>query len=340
MRVLVTGGAGFIGSHMAERLLDEGHDVIVLDNESTGSRENVPLGAEYVLADVTCPDQLEPVFAGGVDAVFHIAGQVSLIRSYLDPSLDLRTNVQGTINILQHCLRFRVPRLLYASSMTVYGDTSALPTPEDTPCRPVSYYGITKYAAERYVHATARRQDLDFDFQATSLRMYNVYGPRQALDNPYQGVLGIFIGNILRGEPITIFGDGQQSRDFIYIDDVVDAWVSALTNPEAYGRVFNLGSGRRLGIRQLADYAASAFGRSSGKTEIVHAPGRSGEQRHVEADITLAREVLHWQPRVPFDRGLEETVQWALSAHRKATVRADAGASEPEPSHPDRAGNG
>jgi UDP-glucose 4-epimerase len=315
MRILVTGGAGFIGSHMADRLVRNGHEVMVIDNESTGRASNVPAGADYAWTDVTQLDRLEHTCKKGFDAVFHIAGQVSLIRSYSDPVLDLRTNVQGTINMLQLCLRHHIPRFLYASSMTVYGHTIALPTSEDTACVPMSYYGITKYAAERYVLATAERVDLDFDFQVTCFRMYNVYGSRQALDNPYQGVLGIFIGKLLRGEPITIFGDGHQSRDFIYIDDVVDAWVGALTNPSTYGRVINLGSGRRLPIRQLADHVLSAFNCARNDTSIVFAAGRSGEQRHVEADITLARKILKWEPRVPFEQGLGETVKWAKSVY-------------------------
>jgi UDP-glucose 4-epimerase len=134
-----------------------------------------------------------------------------LIGSFTDPVHDLQTNVQGTVNVLQLCLHYRVSRLLFASSMTAYGRNGVLPTPEDTPCQPISYYGITKYAGKLYVHATAERPDLDSDFRVTSFRMYNVYGSRQALDNPYQGVLGIFLGNVLRGEPITIFGDGEQT---------------------------------------------------------------------------------------------------------------------------------
>jgi len=313
MNILTTGGAGFIGSHMAERLVTDGHRVVVVDNEATGRAENVPRGAHYVRGDVTDRACLEDLFASGLDAVFHVAGQVSLIRSFTDPQVDLRTNIGGTVNVLQLCLKYRVPRLLYASSMTVYGSTDILPTPEETPCRPVSYYGITKYAAERYVHTTAERVDLDFEFRVTSFRMYNVYGPRQALDNPYQGVLGIFLGNLLRGEPITIFGDGTQSRDFIYIDDIVNAWVSALENPDAYGRVFNLGSGHRLSIRELADHVLSSFDRTPEDERLVYAPGRPGEQRHVEADVTLARKVLGWEPRVPFDQGLAETARWAAS---------------------------
>lgn len=311
MKVLVTGGAGFIGSHLAERLLAEGRDVVVIDNEATGRRDHVPPGARYLKGDVSRLDDLEPAFRLGLDAVCHIAGQVSIIRSFDDPVADLRTNVQGTVRVLQLCLRHRVPRLLYASSMSVYGPADILPTPEEAPCRPVSYYGISKYAAERYVHTTAERVDLDFEFHATSFRMYNVYGPRQALDNPYQGVLGIFLGNLLRGEPITIYGDGEQSRDFAYISDVVDAWAAALTNPAAYGEVFNVGSGREISINGLADHALAAFGSTRDDHLVVYAPGRPGELRRVAADTSRARARLGWHPRVPFEAGLAETVRWA-----------------------------
>src|SRR5262249_38042625 len=139
-------------------------------------------------------------------------------------------------------------------------------------------------AAERYVRATADRPDLDFTFNVTCFRMYNVYGPRQALNNPYQGVLGIFLGNLLRGEPITIFGDGNQSRDFVYIDDVVRAWTGALCNPASFGRVFNLGSGRRLSINDLAGSVLRATGHAVGEYPVIHKAARPGEQRHVEAD--------------------------------------------------------
>jgi UDP-glucose 4-epimerase len=311
MKVLITGGAGFIGSHLGEGLLAEGHEVVVIDNEATGRREHVPAGARYLRGDVSRTDDLEPAFRLGLDAVCHIAGQVSIIRSFDDPVVDLRTNVHGTVRVLQLCLKYRVPRLIYASSMSVYGHTDVLPTPEETPCRPVSYYGISKYAAERYVHATAERADLDFDFRVTSFRMYNVYGPRQALDNPYQGVLGIFLGNLLRGEPITIFGDGEQSRDFVYVGDVVAAWAGALDNPASYGKVFNLGSGRQISINRLADHALFAFGQARDKRAVLYASGRPGELRQVEADTSRARTLLGWQPRVPFEVGLSETAHWA-----------------------------
>jgi UDP-glucose 4-epimerase len=314
MRILVTGGAGFIGSHMVDRLLANGHEVVVIDNLATGLRENVPANAHFVQGDVSQIEDMERAFAGGLDAVFHIAGQVSLIQSYTNPTIDLRTNVMGTLNVLTTCVAHRVPRLIYASSMTVYGSDVPLPTPEDSPCEPASFYGITKYAGERYVHVMAARRDLDFPLKITAFRMYNVYGPRQALDNPYQGVLGIFLGNLLRNEPITIFGDGEQSRDFVYVGDIVDGWVGALGNPASYGKSINLGSGKRLSINCLADAVLSAFQRMRRDYRVNYAPGRSGEQRHVEADNTRAHELLGWQPRVSFEAGLAETLKWSVTS--------------------------
>ena len=311
MRILVTGGAGFIGSHLCRRLLAEGHAVMVVDNESNSRRETVPAAAQYLHGDVTVPAELEPAFARGLDAVCHIAGQVSIIRAFADPVADLRTNVEGTLNVLQLCLKYRVPRLIHASSMTLYGDCRTVPTPETEPACPDSYYGITKQAAERYVHATAQRSDLGFDFGVTSLRMFSVYGPGQSFSNPYQGVLGIFAGNLLRGEPITIYGDGEQTRDFVYIDDIVEGWVRALHTPASAGGVFNLGSGRSLSINQLAQSAIAAFGYEPGGHRIVRAPARPGEQRTIQADIRQARSVLGWEPRTTFEKGLAATVRWA-----------------------------
>jgi UDP-glucose 4-epimerase len=312
LRILVTGGAGFIGTHLSRRLLDNGHDVIVIDNEFNSTRESVPAGARFVFGDVTQPQDLEPVFAEECDAVCHLAGQVSIIRAFDNPVADLRTNVEGTINVVEMCLRHRVPRLIYASSMTTYGNTSVVPTPETEPCRPDSYYGITKFAAERFVHATAARPDLDAPFDVTSLRMFSVFGPGQAWDNPYQGVLGIFLGRIQRGEPITIFGDGEQTRDFVFIDDIVDGWLGALQAPQATaGKVFNLGSGRPHSINELAAKVLAANGHGPGDYDLRHAPARPGEQRRVQADIRLAREAFGWQPRTSFEDGLAATMRWA-----------------------------
>jgi UDP-glucose 4-epimerase len=311
---LVTGGAGFIGSHIADHLVESGYRVVIIDNESTGFRENVNPKAIYVLGDVTNLEDLQRVFSYGVDVVFHIAGQASTIRSFNDPLGDLDINVVGTINVVQKCLEHRVPHLLYASSMTAYGRPSELPIHEEMPCCPVSYYGVTKYAAERYVHATALRNDLDFPFHVTSFRMFNVYGERQRIDNPYQGVMGIFIGNVIRNEPIIIHGDGEQSRDFIYISDVVDAWIQAWHNPTAYEQVFNLGTGRRHSINQLADAILAAFDNSRENYPVQYAPLRPGDQRHMEADVAKAARILEWQPQVSFASGVDRTARWAIGS--------------------------
>lgn len=315
---LVTGGAGFIGSHIADHLVDSGDRVVVIDNESTGFRENVNPDAIYIHGDITRMDELKQAFAYDPDVVFHIAGQASTIRSFDDPDDDLRVNVEGTLNVLRMCLEHRVPRLLYASSMTTYGHPAKIPTPETEPCAPISYYGITKYAAERYVHATADRVDLDFDFQVTSFRMFNVYGERQSLENPYQGVVSIFIANILNGEPITVHSDGEQSRDFVHIQDVVNAWMSALDNDGAYGEVLNLGTGVRHSINRLVDVTLAAFGHSRETYPVEYAPLRPGDQRHMVADIEKTHRILGWQPRVDFAEGMEQTVCWAV-AHKQGT---------------------
>ncbi len=315
MKVLVTGGAGFIGIHLTKRLLSDGHEVVVLDNESNGDPMLVPKAAKYTRGDVTNPDDLERVFVKGLDAVCHIAGQVSIIKAFADPVADLRTNTEGTVQVLKACVKHKVPRLLYASSMTLYGNAAKVPTLETEPCVPDAYYGITKLAGERYVHATGERPDLGFEFSVTSLRMFSVYGPGQSYNNPYQGVLGIFSGNVLRGEPITIFGDGEQTRDFVFVEDIVDGWSRALTSSAAKGQVINLGGGRATSINHLAKAVVNAFGQPDHK--ISHAPGRAGEQREVQADIRKAREVLGWQPKTSFEEGLKQTVEWAKQEFTK-----------------------
>ena len=308
---LVTGGAGFIGSHMVDRLIHDGHRVIVLDNLSTGSLANLPPAAIFQEGDVTDVATLRPVFENGIDAVLHIAGQASTIRAFSRPHEDLAVNVAGTVNVIQMCLEYRVPRLLYASSMTVYGDTATVPLPETEPCRPFSYYGITKYAAERYVLSTGQRSDIDFRFDVTAFRMFNVYGERQRLDNPYQGVMGFFLGSVLRHTPIIIHGDGAQSRDFVHIADVVDAWMAAVDRPASFNRVFNLGCGTSIAIRQLAHEVIAACGYPPSTYPLVWEPLRPGDQRHMVADIGVARQLLEWRPAIALAPGIKRTLAWA-----------------------------
>lgn len=313
MRALVTGGAGFIGSHITDRLIANNFEVTVIDDESTGKSENINPEARYIKGDIRDLLTLERAFVPKPDVVFHIAGKASTIKSFDDPYEDLSTNILGTVNVIQLCLKFKVNRLLYASSMTVYGEPSSLPINESEPAKPISYYGITKFSAERYVHSTALRNDLDFGFNVTSFRMFNVYGPRQSLTNPYQGVMAIFIACALQNKPITIFWDGKQSRDFVYIDDVVDAWMLAIKNPKSHGEIFNLGCGRRHTIDELADATLKSLGKSKDTHPIIYNEKRPGDQRHMEADISKAEKILNWRPKVSFEDGILKTVEWAKS---------------------------
>jgi UDP-glucose 4-epimerase len=311
-RVLVTGGAGFIGSHLVDRLLAEGFAVTVLDSLATGLRERVPEGAVFVEGDVADGAVVADVFATEhFDAVFHVAGQASIRLSFARPEADLAANVLGTVNVLRGCVESGVSRLLHASSMTIYGEPDRIPTPEDAPCLPVSYYGVTKYAAERYVHIAGNRPDLDL--AVTSLRMFNVFGPRQSITNPYQGVLAIFIGNVMRGEPITIHGDGLQTRDFVYVDDVVDAWMHVFDLPETFRKAFNIGSGRESSVNELADAVLGAHGESRSTWEIRVEPTQMGDQRRAAADTTAMRR-LGWSCRSSLADGMAATVSWAQAA--------------------------
>jgi UDP-glucose 4-epimerase len=310
-RILITGGAGFIGSHIAEVLAESGNHVIVFDNLSTGSRANLPDSIKLVRGDVRCVDDLAPVFTDGVDVVLHIAGQASIRLSFQDPANDLNVNTLGTINVLQQCVQHHVPRLLFASSMTIYGHPETVPTPEDTPAVPVSNYGVTKYAAERYVHIMSTRRDLGFDFNVTSFRMFNVYGPRQSLTNAYQGVLAFFMGNVLRGEPITIHSDGEQFRDFVYISDVVRAWIKAIDQPATFGETINLGTGRPTSVNQVCDAVLQASGHARSTYPIQYGDAQPGDLRQSLADIRKAQSLLGWEPKVTFEEVIEQTFAWA-----------------------------
>lgn len=315
--ILVTGGAGFIGSHVTDLLIARGYRVTVFDNESTGKRADVNPQATFVHGDVRDEATLETVFKTGIDAVIHIAGQASIRLSFMHPEADLNVNTLGTINVIKQCIKYRVGRLLFASSMTIYGTPEIAPTPETAFPAPVSYYGVTKYAAERFAHITATRKDLDFEFNVTSFRMFNVYGERQSLTNAYQGVFAIFMGNVLRGEPINIHSDGEQSRDFVHVSDVARAWVDAIDNPKTYGEVMNIGTGRPISVNRLCDMVLDAFGYSRQTYTVNHHPAQPGDIRVSSADITKAHTLLGWQPTIAFEDGMKETIIWAKGVMQK-----------------------
>jgi UDP-glucose 4-epimerase len=307
---LVTGAAGFIGGYLCERLLTAGYHVVGIDNETTGFRDNVPKDVEYIVGDIRDEFALARAFGRTVDVVLHTAAQVSNIASFSDPENDLDINVRGTLKVLQMCLRGQVPRFLHASSMAVYGEPAEVPTTESSACVPLSYYGITKYAAERYVQETGRRTDLGFPFQVTSFRMFNVYGPRQSLTNMYQGVISVFIANLLLGQPITLYGSGLQSRDFVFVGDIVSAWLAAIDNPGTYGQVVNLGTGQDVTIRHLIDTLLAVFGRGE-DYPLLKKPTLPGDQFRIAADVTRAAALVGWKPDTSFAEGLAKTVDWA-----------------------------
>jgi len=310
-RVLVTGGAGFIGSNLADELIRRGYKVTILDNLSTGLKENINKKAKFIKGDVKNPNGLKKVFRDKINVIFHIAGCASTIKSFDNPAKDLMTNVLGTVNIINAAVKYRVPRLLYASSMTSYGVPEKLPVKETQGTRPIAYYGITKYAGERYIMATGLRTDMPVKIETTAFRMFNVYGRRQSLTNPYQGVVSIFIGNVLRGEQVTIFGDGEQSRDYVHIKDVANAWIGAIDNKKAFGEVFNLGSGMRISVNALVDTILKSFGKNRKEYKIIYKEARPGDQRHMQADIGKAKKFLNWKPGISFDDGMADTIEWA-----------------------------
>lgn len=309
--VLVTGGAGFIGSNISDELISRGYKVVIIDNLSTGLKENINSKAKYIKGDVRNTKDLDKVFKNKIDVIFHIAGCASTIKSFNDPAQDLNTNVGGTINIINYAIKHKVTRLLYASSMTSYGVPDAVPVKETMGTRPIAYYGITKYAGERYVLATGLRTDMGFKLNATAFRMFNVYGRRQSLTNPYQGVVSIFIGNVLRNEQVTVFGDGKQSRDYVHISDVANAWIGAIENKKAYGEVFNLGSGIRVSVNELINITLRSFGKTRKTNKVIYKPERPGDQRHMQADISKASKLLQWKPRIDFEDGLRDVINWA-----------------------------
>ena len=297
--VLVTGGAGFIGSHTARLLLDRGYRVVVLDNLYSGSRSNVPEGAELVVGDVADRETLARALRG-VDHVVHLAAIVSVDEAREDPWSTLRINVLGTLNVLEQSYRHGVGRVVYASSCAVYGEQEVLPITEEAPLRPINIYGASKLSGEALVHAYREEKGLS----TVALRYFNVYGPGMR-GGPYAGVVYKFLTAALRGEPLTIHGDGEQTRDFVYVADVARANLAALESDA--GGAFNIGTGVSITIKRLAEMVLEVTG---SRSPIVHSDPRPGDIRHSRASISRARRLLGWEPLTDLKMGLEKTVEW------------------------------
>ena len=316
-RVLITGGAGFIGSHVADLFLAKGWSVEIIDNLSSGKRANVNPAARLHVLDIRSADAAELVAFAGFDALIHLAAQMDVRRSVADPLFDASVNIVGTLNLLEAIRQSASarPRVVFASTGgAVYGDAATPPSSETTPKEPDSPYAIAKLSAEYYLSYYARIHGLD----TTSVRFGNVYGPRQ---DPHgeAGVVAIFCGRILDGRSLLVFGDGTQTRDYVHVGDVAEATFAAATAelPRARrvdDRAFNIGTGVGTSVLDLASTLLTAAGATS---PIEFAPKRPGEQQHSFLSIDKARDALDWAPRVSLERGLADTYTW-FAARRAA----------------------
>ncbi|MCX5855336.1 MAG: NAD-dependent epimerase/dehydratase family protein [Deltaproteobacteria bacterium] len=302
-RVLVTGGAGFIGSHLAKKLIQAGYHVFVIDNLSTGRRSNIPEAAEFIELDLSLTNSLDELQDLHLDAIFHLAAQSSGALSFVDPHADLRSHIYSTFNLLQYCLKFKVNRFLYASSATVYGDPLYLPVDENHPKNPKTYYAAGKIASEAYVNLFN-----SLGVNTTILRMPNVYGPGQNLENKNQGMVSIYLSYMLGNSPIVVKGLPTRFRDFIYIDDVINAWMKAQKAAEAYGKIYNLASGEKSLVEDILKELVSAF--DIPQYPIVYDCGTPGDQTGMVCDISRISEDLNWNPEIDLKIGIKKTVEF------------------------------
>lgn len=301
MKILVTGGAGFIASHVAEAYMSAGHEVLVVDNLSTGRRKNIPRGVDFAEMSINDDAFAELVRGFSPEVINHHAAQMDVRRSVQDPVFDATENVLGSLRLMIAAVSAEVRKIVYASTGgATYGDVSQIPVSESVLPNPVCQYGVSKHTVEHYLFVYRRLYGLDY----TVLRYPNVYGPRQ---NPHgeAGVVAIFTGQMLRGEQPTIFGDGSKSRDYVHVRDVVYANLLALD--AGSGRVLNLGSGRETTDREVFDAVAAAVGYED---EPAYAQVRPGEVDRICLDASAAAEQLGWVPHIEFRPGASETAKW------------------------------
>ena len=317
MRYLVTGGAGFIGSSTVDELVQRGHSVVVLDDFSAGKEENladVRNKITFIKGSIT---DIEVVRKAMHEAEFvlHLAARTSVPRSVKDPLETNRINVEGTLNVLVAAKEFRVKRVVFAASSSAYGETPTLPKVETMQPLPISPYGVTKYVGELYGQAFLKCYGLE----TVSLRYFNIFGPRQDPGSPYSGVLAKFCTAFLEDTQPVVFGDGEQTRDFTFVDNAVHANLLACEAPNVAGKVFNVGCGARISLNQVL----AALRKVTGKPlQAKYDPPREGDIRDSQADISEARRYLGYEPQVGFQQGLELTFGWYREAQQKPAAKA------------------
>jgi len=300
--VLVTGGAGFIGSHLAEALLARGRRVRILDNLATGRRSNLPAGAEFVEGDLRDRAAVDRAVAG-VSCAFHLAALASVPRSIEKPEETNAVNVEGTLALFVAAGKAKVRRIVFASSSSVYGETPTLPKHESMTPDPLSPYAVSKLAGEHY----ARMATAHFGVEVVSLRFFNVYGPRQDPNSPYAAVIPIFLDRLSKGEPLPVNGDGGQTRDFTFVSDVVEGVILASEAKGAAGKVYNLAGGSPVSVLEMAKTLAKVAGVEA---RLEHRPPRAGDIRHSYADATAAGRDFGFRTKVGLEEGLRHTWAW------------------------------
>jgi len=304
-KYIVTGGAGFIGSNIVEELVSMGEDVVVIDNLSTGRKENIEPWLDrisFIEADIRDAEKVREAISG-VDYVLHQAALASVPRSIENPALVNDVNITGTLTLLEEARKAGVKRFVYAASSSAYGDTEVLPKTEEMKPAPLSPYAVSKLTGEYYCSVYAHVYELP----TISLRYFNVFGPRQDPNSQYAAVIPIFISSLLKGEKPTIFGDGEQSRDFTYVANVVKANLLAAKCEEAAGQVLNVACGERYTLNELFKLLREMIGAG---VDPIYSEPRPGDVKHSQADISRARSILNYKPSVSFREGLEKTVEW------------------------------
>jgi len=316
MRYVVTGGAGFIGSNTVDELVRRGETVIVLDDLSSGKEDNlaeVRSKISFIKGSITDLEAVRKAMQSA-DYVIHLAARTSVPRSVKDPIDTNKINVEGTLNVLVAARDAKVKRVVFAASSSAYGETPTLPKVETMQPEPISPYGVAKYAGELYAQMFGRVYGLE----NVSLRYFNIFGPRQDPDSPYSGVLAKFCTAFLEKTQPLVFGDGEQSRDFTFVENAVAANLLACEAPNASGKVFNIGTGTRVTLNQTLALLANLTGN---KLETKYEPPRDGDIRDSQADITQAREFLNYEALVTFEEGLRRTVEWYREAQAKVLAK-------------------
>lgn len=308
---LLTGGAGFIGSCLAKRLIELGWQVHIIDNLSTGYRTNLPPEAHFTFLDLSRDDFVTELPKVQFDAVFHLAAQSSGEISFDDPVYDLKTNCLSTLLLLEWCHKNNIKRFLYTSSMSIYGDLERQPVKEDDLPKPKSFYGVGKLTSESYINIYSK-----MGINTTSLRPFNVYGPGQNMENLRQGMVSIYMAYILKNVEIPVKGSPDRYRDFIYVDDVIDAYLACLDNPKTFGKSFNLASGAKTHVHELIRAELVAFGLDPDKYPVKYSGSTPGDTFGIYADISALKAATNWRPKVSLKEGLEKMAQWALAAKK------------------------